>query len=149
MTDDVWESIQNYYEVYFGIGAIYEQLAKAHEITSSAMFVLCIMYEFPDKCTQSFICEKLFYPKQTVNSILNLFEKQGYVQKQVASRDKRSKYILLTDAGHKYACRIITDVQYIEEAAFTGMSTDARRGMRNGESEFLEHMSSAMEILIK
>lgn len=149
MTDEIWESIQSYYEIYFGIGSIYERLAKAHCITSSALFVLCMIYEFPHECTQSFICEKLFYPKQTVNTILNLFEKQGYITKEALPNDRRSKYILLTDAGRKYACRIITDLQRVEETAFTNMRGDARRGMREGEREFLNQLSSAMDKFIE
>lgn len=149
MTDEIWESIQSYYEVYFGIGAIYEQLAKIHGITSSALFVLGMIYEFPDECTQSVICSKLFYPKQTVNAILDTFEKQGHITKETSHSDKRNKNIRLTDEGRAYACRIISSMERIEEAAFTNMYPEARRWMRESEREFLKQLSSAMDKFIE
>ena len=149
MTDDIRKSIHSYYDVYFGIGAIYERFAKAHDITSTAMFVLFMVKEFSSACTQRFICDKLMYPKQTVNTILDAFEKQGYITKQIAPTDKRSKYILLTDAGHAYADRMIYDMQQLEETAFTGMRTDQRHGMRDGEQAFLEQLSRAMDTFTK
>jgi len=93
--NELREIIRTYYDVYFGFNAIYEKLAKMHGITASSLFVLYMIKEYPDQCTQRLICEKLCFPKQTVNTILDSFEKKGYILKKVSSYDKRNKNIFL------------------------------------------------------
>lgn len=149
MTDEIRDSIQRYYDVFFGIGALYDQLAKTLGITSSTMFVICTIYECPGECTQSFICNKLFYPKQTVNAILDVFEKQGYIIKVASHNDKRSKKIILTDEGQKYAFRLTSIIQRIEEEAFTNMHPDVRRWLLMSECEFFKQLSSSMDKFIE
>lgn len=109
MLDEIKENIRSYYDVYFGIGVIYERLAKAHGLTPSSLFVFYMVHEYPVQCTQHFIYEKLFYPKQTVNTILDSFEKKGYISKKISSYDKRNKNSLLTEAGQKYADSILSN----------------------------------------
>lgn len=145
MTADVWESIKGYYDVYFGVNALYEKFAKEQGLTSSALFVLCVLYDHPQESTESMICAKLFYPKQTVNAILAAYEKQGYIQKTIQSADKRRKILGLTAAGQAYAQAIVTRMRCIEERAFAGMSPEARRWMRQGEQEFMRQLTLAME----
>ncbi|MDF2986181.1 MAG: MarR family transcriptional regulator [Eubacterium sp.] len=149
MLDEIKESIMSYYEVYFGIGAIYEKLAKAHGLTSSSLFVLHIIHEYPEQCTQHFICEKLLYPKQTVNTILDSFEKKGYILKKVSNYDKRNKTILLTEAGQKYADSILSNMLHLEEAAFMNMGADERKAMLNGERAFLDQLTRMLDSFIQ
>ena len=147
MINDIRKTIKDYYDVYFGIGAIYEKLAKMHGLTSSSLFVLHMIQEYPDQCTQRFICEKLLYPKQTVNTILDSFEKKGYLSKKVADYDKRNKYIFLTESGQKYADSILSDMLHLEETAFLNMGADERKAMLHGESAFLEQLTLAFNSL--
>lgn len=147
MINGIRESITGYYEVYFGIGAVYEKLAKMHGLTSGSLFVLYIIHEYPDQCTQHFICEKLLYPKQTVNTILDSFEKKGYISKQVANYDKRNKHILLTESGQKFADCILSDMFHMEEAAFANMDADERKAMLKGERAFLKQLTQIMDSL--
>ncbi|MNZ79365.1 putative HTH-type transcriptional regulator [compost metagenome] len=147
MQHEVKEAIKNYYDVYFAVGAIYERLAKMHDLTSSSLFVLYLIQEYPDQCTQRFICEKLLYPKQTVNTILDSLEKKGYIFKQVAKHDKRNKNILLTEAGQKYADRILSDMLRLEETAFLNMNPDERNSMLRGERVFLEQLTLTLNTL--
>ncbi len=147
MINDIKESIEDYYDVYFGMGAIYEKLAKMHGLSSISLFVLYMLQEYPDQCTQRFICEKLFYPKQTVNTILYSFEKKGYILKEIANYDKRNKHISLTESGQKYAGSILSDMIHIEETAFLNMGADERKAMLRGENAFLEQLTLAFNSL--
>lgn len=141
MEKAIRETVKNYYDVFFGIGALYERFAKSHELTSTSLFVLYVIHEYPDQCTQRFICEKLFYPKQTVNTVLNLFEKKGLIKREIASSDKRNKYIMLTDPGKDYAERILGSMLTLEEKAFLNMGEAKRVGMLEGERSFLEQLT--------
>ncbi|SHK83966.1 DNA-binding transcriptional regulator, MarR family [Anaerocolumna jejuensis DSM 15929] len=147
MRDEIKESIRQYYEVYFEISAVYEKLAKMHGLTSASLFVLQEIYENQGQCTQRLICDRLLYPKQTVNTILDSFEKKGYILKQVADFDKRNKYIQLTESGIKYADSILADMLYLEEESFFNMEEEERNSMINGERAFLNQLTQIMHSL--
>ncbi len=147
MPNEIRETIKNYYEVYFGISAIYEKLAKMYGLTSSSLFVLHTIYENQDGCTQRFICERLLYPKQTVNTILDMFEKKGYISKEIANADKRNKYIVLTEAGMQYAAGVLSDMLRMEELSFSNMDASERKAMVNGERAFLEQLTQILHLL--
>ena len=149
MINEIRETIRNYYDVYFGFNAIYEKLAKMHGITASSLFVLYMIKEYPDQCTQRLICEKLCFPKQTVNTILDSFEKKGYILKKISSYDKRNKNIFFTEAGQNYADSILSDMLYLEESAFSNMRLDERLAMLHGERAFLEQLTNALNTLSK
>ncbi len=149
MINEIRETIRNYYDVYFGFNAIYEKLAKMHGITASSLFVLYMLKEYPDQCTQRFICEKLCFPKQTVNTILDLFEKKGYILKKVSSYDKRNKNIFFTETGQNYAESILSDMLYLEESSFSNMLPDERHAMLHGERAFLEQLTNTLNSLSK
>ncbi|WNS45213.1 MarR family transcriptional regulator [Paenibacillus sp. MMS20-IR301] len=147
MSNDIKEMIRGYYDVYFNIGAIYEEFAKMHGLTSSSLFVLYIVHQQPEQCTQATIVEQLFYPKQTVSSILNSFDKLGYITKNISVQDRRIRHISLTEAGQQFAGQVIADMLELEETAFIRMKDAERKGMLQGEQAFLKQLTWSMETL--
>lgn len=147
MQSEIKEAVRDYYELFFNIGAVYEKLAKRQGLTSSALFVLHMLYEYQDQCTQRLICEKLLYPKQTVNTILNSFAKQGYIQKETVALDKRNKYIRLTEAGRKYAGSVLAPMFHMEETALAKMDAAARKAMLDGQRIFLNQLTHSLHSL--
>lgn len=143
MNAEIREAIKKYYDDYFSINALYESWAKARGLTSNTLFALYVIHEYPSQCTQRFICEKLLFPKQTVNTILDSFEKKGYIRKEVANDDKRTKYIRLTEEGQKYADGILADLLHFEEKALLNMAPDERASMINSNHAFLEQLTRA------
>lgn len=53
--------------------------------------VLDVIYDFPENCTQKFICEKPNFPKQSVNMIIKSFLEQGYLELNEIPSDRRNK----------------------------------------------------------
>ena len=147
MLGEIREAIKSYYEVYFAISAIYEKLAKIHGLTSSSLFVLYMLYEYQGQCTQHFICEKLLYPKQTVNTILAAFANKGYISKAVAPADKRNKQIFLTETGKQYAGLVLAAMLHMEEVSFANMDAAKRNAMLNGERAFLQQLTQSLHSL--
>ncbi len=147
MNDEIKNYIKSYYDVYFGINALYERWAKERGLTSNALFVLYVIHAYPDQCTQRLICEKLLIPKQTVNTILSSFGKKGYIRKEIAGDDKRNKFILFTEEGQKYADLLLTDMLHFEESALMNMSSDERASMMKGSLAFLEQLTRALNVL--
>ena len=95
------QDIERYYNFWFTTDKIYDTWAKKQGISINELFVLFVIAENPNTCTQQRICQKLLLPKQTVNSILLKFEKEGYVKKQPSRQDRRSKILTFTEEGQR------------------------------------------------
>ena len=87
--------------------AAYELYARKYNLTAKELFVLDIVWFAPDGCLQSEICEWLSATKQTVSAIIKKFWKLGYISLTESETDRRNKILRFTDAGRKYAAKMI------------------------------------------
>ncbi|SHO42999.1 MarR family winged helix-turn-helix transcriptional regulator [Anaerocolumna xylanovorans] len=142
--NDIRQEIKNYYDVYWGVNFIYENWAKRYGLTINSLFTLYIIHEYPDQCTLRFLCESLLFPKQTVNTILDSFERKGYLTRETAKDDKRSKIITLTTAGQQYADLLLSDLLAFEQEAFRHMSLSEREGLIKGNWAFYHNLKDAL-----
>ena len=78
---------------------IYYDLAKRHGESYFGMWVLEEIGDKPEGVTQKQLCEILYSPKQTVNSLVASFVRRGLVETKPNSTDGRSKLHVLTAAG--------------------------------------------------
>ncbi|QHQ60958.1 MarR family transcriptional regulator [Anaerocolumna sedimenticola] len=120
------EQIESWYNQWILVERLYTEFAKRYDLTSSAMFVLRAILEHPSGCTQRYICESLFYPKQTVSSII-----QGLINKSIAGKkqseeDKRNYEIYLTEKGYKFTLDMINDLTQAESEAFKSIKPKDR-----------------------
>ena len=61
------------------ISVIYEDYARKSGISYNSLYILnAILYT--ENCTQKQICEKTLLPKQTVNNVITVFFKSGYIE---------------------------------------------------------------------
>lgn len=142
--NDITQEIKNFYDVYWGTNSLYENWAKEYGLTINSLFTLYIIHEYPEQCTLRFLCEKLLFPKQTVNAILNSFERKGYLIRETAKDDRRSKIILLTPAGQQYADLLLSDLLDFEQEAFRHMSLEEREGLIRGNQAFYHNLKDAL-----
>ena len=103
-------SLDNFYYTY---NRFYHIWAKQYGLTSLSLLVLYIISN-NNNCTQHLITEKLSVPKQTVCSILDNFEKGGYILKNVDERDKRNKIISFTDKGLSFFTPILEELKKLD-----------------------------------
>lgn len=114
---DEWQSITMTYSDYArSVGISYTSLQVLKYITGTK------------NCTQKNICEMSFLPKQTVNTIITGFYKQGYIELREVPEDRRIKTIHLTAKGKEY---MDTFSPYIENAEYEAMQalSDEQRAM--------------------
>lgn len=135
-SNDILNSIKSYYDVYWGINSIYEQWARKHGLTINSLFTLSIIQDSCGQCTSRLLCEKLLLPKQTVNTILDSLEKKGYIMRETAADDKRSKNIVFTENGREYAAPLLADLLEFEQEAFRNMTAEERDWMIQGNYAF-------------
>jgi DNA-binding MarR family transcriptional regulator len=143
--DEIRDHIKTHYRVFFSTNAIYGKLAKKHGLTACSLFVLHVIYEYPEQCTQRLICEKLLYPKQTVNAILDSFEEKKYIKREAVPGDRRSKHIVLTPTGRSYADGVLSDMFQLEESALLNLEPELRKAMLQGELAFYEQLQRLLE----
>lgn len=80
---------------------IYYDLAKRHGESYFGMWVLEEIGDRPEGVTQKQLCEILYSPKQTVNSLVSSFVRRGLVETKPNSTDGRSKLHVLLRRGRK------------------------------------------------
>ena len=95
------------------ISGIYEGYAKSIGLSYTSLYALHLVY-LTENCTQKYICEQLFLPKQTVNSIVTLFRRQGLVEMMELPEDRRHKAICLTAKGKEYAEQVLPNIDAAE-----------------------------------
>lgn len=131
--------VAGYYDCWFAMNEFYERWAKSRGLTINSLFVLYTVHELesPD---QSEICRRLFLPKQTVNSILNLFEKSGYLLRRRKEADARNKEVIITEKGKEYAGKVLSELYGLEKAAISSMNVDEKEGLIKYNRLFLERL---------
>lgn len=145
MSNELKPIIDSYYDYWFGISIFYESWAKKRGLTANGLFALYVIHENPTHCTQRLICEKLLLPKQTINTILELFEKKGYVIKKTSEEDRRNKYLILTPAGQSYTDELLGELFRFEERALQNMLPSARAALLESSHLFLNQLLANLD----
>lgn len=105
---------------------MYSDYARSVGINYTSLQILKYISEI-ENCTQKIICEQLFLPKQTVNSIVTSLYKRGYVEMRELAEDRRAKSIHLTARGKEYADSIAERLYHAEYQAMESLSTKQRK----------------------
>ena len=103
---------------------IYSDMAKRHGESYMGMWVLEEIGEHPEGVTQKHLCEALYSPKQTVNSLVSAHVRRGLVETKPNSRDGRSKLHVLTEEGKAKFDAIRSDEEALEAYSLEGVSEE-------------------------
>ena len=145
MKDKYNKQINEWYSNWFGISKLYADWAKEKGLTYYSLYTLEVIYENQKGCTQKMICDELFLPKQTVNSILADFEKKGYVFFEKDQTDKRNKLIKFTAKGLEFAEYVTGSLYEIEKRVMVGMDDEIIEQMLRGNDIFFQLLGKEME----
>lgn len=114
-----------YNEIYQEQTDLYRAAARQCGLPDCAFWVLYTLREAQRPLTQSDICAAVCQPKQTVHSSLKKLESAGYLR-FTEGRDRRSKYLVLTERGETLVRRTVDPVMAAETAAMDTL-TEAER----------------------
>lgn len=114
-------------------------------MTVNTLFVFYTIHENEGICTQQSISEKLLLPKQTINSILQTIQKNGYIQMTSDESDKRDKLISLTHYGKQYTEKLLGELYSFEEDAFISMDDQQRTDMLEGTETLIKSLLLSYE----
>lgn len=146
MEPNLHQQILQSYEDWFALNALYERWAKQYGLTSNALLTLYLIRSLPC-CTQRMICEALVLPKQTVNSILDVFRRKGYLRLEVLPADRRSKRICFTAEGERYAFAILDGLERLEARTLEHLGPADRATKAYIDHRFVQCLGAALEEL--
>ena len=117
------DAIIKFREIFRRVDIQYSLFAKATGINFTAICILECLSESDVPVTQKELSEKLVIPKQMVNTVIKSFWEQGFVELKETS-DRRSKIIILTEAGKEYSERAVRPLQNVDYLAWGCFSDD-------------------------
>lgn len=94
--------IHAFNRLYYKIVGLYARLDNELGINPHLYKVLHGLV-VSDLHTQKDIAQSYEMPKQTINNVILSLQKQGFIEVQTSTTDKREKLIYLTQSGAKYA----------------------------------------------
>jgi DNA-binding MarR family transcriptional regulator len=135
---EYWHKIDNLYNLY----------AKSVGLNFITMLVLEYLYDSSETHTQKAISQKFDLPKQYVNSIIKSFWEQSYVELKEA-KDRRNKEIILTDAGKKYAEKVLKPLQEADAKVWKSFTDEELAVLENTMKKFEQSLEGLLKGLIK
>ena len=76
--------LEQYYESWLGLDAVYEKWAARRGITFNMLNILTLLVEQPEPMSQNELCRRLHLSKQTVASVIDSLEKRGMAVRRVS-----------------------------------------------------------------
>lgn len=114
-------------DIFQKMDRAYARYARSVGMNYSSLTLLQLIWE-RQPCTQKTLCALTMLPKQTVNTIVRSFYKQGLLDMVELPEDRRHKSIQLSEKGKELTDRILPRIscaesrsmqQFTEEEAAT------------------------------
>lgn len=103
------------------VDAIYYKIATSFKLSESAFWILYMLADTGQECSQQEISKQLSISKQTVNSAIQSLVQKGYIFLECSSIPSRRKNVRMTDRGKRFIRQHITPLQNAEREAFLKM----------------------------
>lgn len=130
------QNLKRFYLDWQKLNHIYEEYAKQHGLTYISLFILQLI---DDGTTQKELCDTLYFPKQTVNKVIQSFEKKGYIELTDNIQDRRSRSIMLTEKGRAFQNKVISVIENAELSAFASLSDNEQETIADLWETYITH----------
>lgn len=127
--DPMSTTIEQYYEHWWKIEQAFAFWASQHNTNPKALFTIAQLYHYPQGCNQGELCEKLAFPKQTLSSILQKFEQNGIISREIHPADRRNKLVKLTPKGIEETADMIKKLASYEIAVYQSFTPEEREAL--------------------
>lgn len=143
-TIDPW--LLEYNNILRDNDGVYRDAARKLNVSETTLWILYTFRAEARPMTQSYMCQRLHQPKQTVNSALKQLEAQGCIS-LCAGGDRRTKEIVLTEKGEALAEKTADQVIAAEEQAFADMPSDEKAALLDLLKKYTSLLRKATEKL--
>lgn len=130
------KDLNRFYLTWQKLNHSYEEYAKQYGLTYISLFILQLI---DDGTTQKELCDILYFPKQTVNKVIQSFEKKGYIVLAENKKDRRSRSIMLTEKGKKFQSEVIPCIDNAEHSAFASLTKEEQVVMTDLWEKYTNH----------
>lgn len=131
MTDEIAKQVEEFSKEWQNITMAYSDYARSVGLNYTSLQILKYITSI-ENCTQKAICEMSFLPRQTVNTIITNFFKNGFLELRELPEDRRIKTIHLTTKGQEYVDRFSPHIIQAEYAAMEGLTNEQRKALIEG-----------------
>ncbi|MGI6200010.1 MAG: MarR family winged helix-turn-helix transcriptional regulator [Christensenellales bacterium] len=138
------EQMESWYRQWTRVDRLYEEFAQRRGITMTALSVLRWL-EQQGPSTQRALSQGLGYPKQTLSSLVQGLENQGYILRQTCQEDRRSSRIELTESGRALARQVLGALRAAERAAFDALGEQGRAAFTHYNEALTQALERAMD----
>ena len=104
--------------------ALYRSAASAFGFPDCSMWILYFLAMEGKSLAQHELIDRMMFPKQTIHSAVAWLARQGWVSLETNPASRRSKNILLTDAGRKVTQDTVGKVLSAEAQAVEHMGKE-------------------------
>ncbi len=143
-TEMLQKQSDEYCEVWQELNAFYEDYAKSVGHSYTSLQILNMIASRNGSCTQTIICEQTFLPKQTVNTIITGFLKQGMIRLVEVPENRRKKEIHLTEYGMEYTGKILPKIREAELTAMGSLDEAQRNALLSFTKLYVERLHAFM-----
>lgn len=116
---------------------LYDEWNKLHGV-NGYVSIIVYMLAYSEISTQRELSLCYNMPKQTVNNVINQLKREGYITLVQDEADKRSKHIILTEDGKKYADKIVRPLIEFEESVLEEMGEERVKMMIDTMKEYAD-----------
>lgn len=106
--------------------SIYHYAAQSCGLSDTALWVVYIVSDWGEPCTQYDLCHQFFYPKQTINTAIKSLMRGGYVVLEVIAGTRNRKKIILTEKGEELAKNTADKLRDAELCAYLKITQEER-----------------------
>jgi Transcriptional regulators len=142
-SEKIVQDVQQFCDLWQGLNTIYEDYARTQEMPYTNLYILNLLTRI-ENCTQKIICERTLLPKQTVNTVITCFYKNGWVELREIPEDRRIKSIHLTSDGLAYAGKVIPPIREAEIRAMERLTEEQRVSLLHGMGIYCEAFREEM-----
>lgn len=111
-----------YMESVQEINSSYNLIAQKYNLSYNTLIALYIIHDY-ENVTQKMICDKLFFSKSTVHSIIIDLQKKDYI-KLIQGNNNKEKYIIFTENGFEFISYIIRDTEQFENEVMVSIGVE-------------------------
>ena len=121
--------------------ALYDEYAKKNGLLMKTLLLLNALYYAKDDMTQKEISERTFQSKQTVNLIIKNLIKEDYVTIEENPKNKRNKFVKLTEKGKNYARTPVVHITRAEDTAMSMLSAEEQEQLISLSRRFTKNLA--------
>ena len=133
--------------LYKETGQLYVELSRSSGLSACAYWVMYAIEVGGGTATQRQIIDRLYYPKQTVNSAVHSREGKGLLVLAADDADRRSKLVTLTEAGRAFARRHLDPAMQAEARAFASLGPEKATRLMSLANEYARAVHAEVEAM--